>query len=501
MKKKILAVTAISCVCLLAGCGETPQDVIITQKEQTGMTDYVTKDESDETASLETELLEPQTYQDEVVSEDGKLKVSIDAAVDIPEAERFPVYKVTAKEFTQSFIDTVTETFFQDSPVYDADEYYVMTKAEIAAEIADLEEELASDNIDLEKAERTLGIIDITEEEYKKELQRMIDDWESEYKNAPKTPVKTVVKPEMFSDADGFGKRYVVEVDKEHYYNYVIKDFCGNIIEIKRSNAHSGFRELFWGEYEFLKNNDDGGNGNNIEISESKAETLAGIEMENAKAMADEKLKVLGLDHMELYDWDYGILLASEDGLEVDNQAFQVQDAGYWFFYTRKVNDISVTYTYDVGGGLESMEDERETWYYETVNFLVTDDGIEQVDISSLYDMDEEENSSVQLMKFDEIMEIFKNMMLITNGEYVSNYENMRTYNIDHIQLGYMRIYNPDTDSRSGTLIPVWDFFGGFEGEMITEDENGEYRNYVKHQSYMTINAIDGTVIDRSLGY
>jgi len=500
MKKKILAVTAISFVCLLTGCGEIPQDVIITQKEQTGMNGYEATEESENAASQETEHFEPQTYQDEVVSEDGKLKVSIDAAVDIPEADRFPVYKVTGMEFTQSFIDTVTETFFQDAPVYDAYEYYVMTKDKIAAEMADLEEELASDNIDLEKVARTFGMGDITEEEYKKELQYRIDDWEREFKDAPETPVKTVVKPEMFSDADHSYKSYVVEVDKDHYYDYVIRDFCGNTIEIERSSAHSGLKDICWHEYDSLKNSDDGGNGNNIEISESKVKTLAGIEMENAKAMADEKLEALGLEHMELYDWDYGILRVSEDGLEVDNPVYQVQDAGYWFYYTRKVNNMSVTYTFDAGGGLESMEDERETWYYEKVNILVTDDGIEQVYITSLYNIEEEEISSAKLMKFDEIMEIFKNRMLISNAE-ISIYENKRIYNIDHIKLGYMRVYDPDTDSRSGTLIPVWDFFGGVEGEGIVEEGSGEFRNYVKDQSYMTINAIDGTVIDRSLGY
>ena len=51
MKKKILAVTAISFVCLLTGCGEIPQDVIITQKEQTGMNDYEATEESENAAS------------------------------------------------------------------------------------------------------------------------------------------------------------------------------------------------------------------------------------------------------------------------------------------------------------------------------------------------------------------------------------------------------------------------------------------------------------------
>lgn len=65
--------------------------------------------------------------------------------------------------------------------------------------------------------------------------------------------------------------------------------------------------------------------------------------------------------------------------------------------------------------------------------------------------------------------------------------------------LGYSRIYDPATDCDTGLMVPVWDFIGGFDA--ITDDynvkNNGEYSN----QSFMTINAIDGTIIDRELGY
>jgi Family of unknown function (DUF6034) len=257
---------------------------------------------------------------------------------------------------------------------------------------------------------------------------------------------------------------------------------------------------VFWTEYQLLKNSVEGSEGSTIDMEEPEVETLAGIKIEDAKETADEKVKNLGLLDMTLYDWDYALLRTSEGELESDQEVFKVQDAGYWFYYTRKVSDIPITYTSDWGGSLESMEDERETWYYERLQILVTDDGIEQMELTSLYELGEEEASSVQLMKFDEIMDIFKNMMLISNAE-VSAYEEKRVFYIDHIKFGYMRIYNPDTDGRSGTIIPVWDFFGGFDYEMVVDGEIMTGKNYDKFQSYLTINAIDGTLIDRGLGY
>lgn len=89
-------------------------------------------------------------------------------------------------------------------------------------------------------------------------------------------------------------------------------------------------------------------------------------------------------------------------------------------------------------------------------------------------------------------------MMEVSNADIVE-YETNRTFHIKRITLGYSRIYDPTTDNDAGLLVPVWDFIGGFD---TTDDEyvsknNGEYSN----QSFMTINAIDGTVINRELGY
>jgi len=498
-KKGILTIIAICFICLLAGCQETPEEVIVKQKNQADVADYSKEDNGEITAALSEELLAPETYQDETASDDGSFRLVIDASVDIPEVNRVPVYHVTEKEYTQDFIDTVTETFFGDAPIYDNEEYYAVTKENIAAELAKWKEELAAGNFDLEAAAEMFGQEVITEEEYKGYLQDIIDQLEQDYKDAPETLSKTRVKPGL--DTEDWNYGYTVEMDQEHTYNYQIENFNGYSIRIERSYPQFSNMNVFWTEHQLLKNYEAGSlEGSTADMTESEIEALAGIQMEEAKAAADEKVKNLGLLDMTLYDWDYAVLRTSQEVEEAEEEVFKVQDAGYWFYYTRKVSDIPLTYTSDWGGGLESMEDERETWYYERLEILVTDDGIDQVNLTSLYDLGEEEASSVQLLKFAEIMEIFKNMMSISNAE-VSIYENKRVCYIDHITLGYMRVYEPNTGSKSGTLIPVWDFFGGFEDETLVEGETMFGKNYDKFQSHLTINAIDGTLIDRGLGY
>ena len=101
-------------------------------------------------------------------------------------------------------------------------------------------------------------------------------------------------------------------------------------------------------------------------------------------------------------------------------------------------------------------------------------------------------------MAFDSIVKIYEQMMEVTNAD-IGEFEKQRTYHVNKIKLGYSRIYDPNVDNRAGVLVPVWDFFGGFDAEIDGhyEQNNGEHSK----QSFMTINAIDGTVINRDLGY
>lgn len=89
-------------------------------------------------------------------------------------------------------------------------------------------------------------------------------------------------------------------------------------------------------------------------------------------------------------------------------------------------------------------------------------------------------------------------MMEVSNAN-VKEQQEKRTYHIRKIALGYSRIYNPNADNDTGLLVPVWDFFGGFDFE--AEGYSGKNSGEFSTQSQMTINAIDGTVIDREMGY
>ena len=64
---------------------------------------------------------------------------------------------------------------------------------------------------------------------------------------------------------------------------------------------------------------------------------------------------------------------------------------------------------------------------------------------------------------------------------------------MNDIRLGYARVLKQD-ETGVGLLVPAWDFFG-----TVTDADGAVFDD--PDQSLLTINAIDGTIIDRAAGY
>jgi hypothetical protein len=51
-------------------------------------------------------------------------------------------------------------------------------------------------------------------------------------------------------------------------------------------------------------------------------------------------------------------------------------------------------------------------------------------------------------------------------------------------------------------LLPVWDFLGYVEYDWdMTPGDRAVSQNFYRNMSILTINAIDGSILDRNLGY
>ena len=211
--------------------------------------------------------------------------------------------------------------------------------------------------------------------------------------------------------------------------------------------------------------------------------------------MVQEKVDKMGITDLQFSDWSYALC----NNLEEDNSLSNL-GSGYAIYYTRTINGIPITQTMADGGALEDMDSTMETWSYESLYFFVDKDGIESMSYSNPYTIGETKTENLNLLPFSEIMKTYEKMMVVTNADNME-YEKSRVYDIDRIVLGYARIYEPSTDPHTGLLVPVWDFFGSRKVE--GDYDGNSYSDITDYPSwsFLTINAVDGSTIDRDLGY
>ena len=102
------------------------------------------------------------------------------------------------------------------------------------------------------------------------------------------------------------------------------------------------------------------------------------------------------------------------------------------------------------------------------------------------------------LLPFEKIYEIAQMILPLAHMEHEKYYENAAVLIVDKIQLNYCRVQRRDKPGQF-VMTPVWDFFGS----RAVENEDGTMRLFDinPNNSLLTVNAIDGTVIDRNYGY
>ncbi len=502
MKKKYIPMVAAGlCIALFTGCQETPKDAIVRQKGADSVKSYESTEEGVQAGTSLRELLGvPEHYANNVSYEGGGLVIDTDADVVLPEAGAINTYAVTAKEVSQNMIDTVTNAFFDDAKFYSSYTYDQWTKQDYQDEINRLKKYKSEGNLDPyeygtdENGQPQFNIDDVIARD------------EEDMKTAPDEIAKEEVRPSFGLEYwDGKGEERTREVDEDSFYgvaetaqgNYdyqisygLAPDITFKISKDKKDLVADPREFADWIECSYLLGGEDNGQ---VRLMEDDVKGMLDISMEDAQKMAEEKVQKLGWG-LEVSDWGYAVLHHGEGGARKES----ILQAGYIFHFTRKIDGVPVTYTDEYGGGLEDMDSTLTPWSYERCDVIVGKDGIENVEIVNPYEVGAVQTEHVKLMDFESIAKIYEQMMEVSNAD-ITKYETNRTYHIKRIVLGYSRIYDPTADNDSGLLVPVWDFIGGFD---VKSDEgestnNGEYSN----QSFMTINAIDGTVIDRGLGY
>ncbi len=161
-------------------------------------------------------------------------------------------------------------------------------------------------------------------------------------------------------------------------------------------------------------------------------------------------------------------------------------------WYTRGDFGMPVT-----AEGTSPSRDYNRQHQNEQIIVIVIDEGIYGMNYQFPHDVTVLQDNCT-LLPFNQIMDVVRKVMPLSLGWLESSYSDVRVH-ITDIRLGYMLVMSKDNPDCY-EYIPVWDFFGTRE---CRKTKNG---NIVSEQSsslisHFTVNALDGTVIDRDYGY
>ncbi len=211
-----------------------------------------------------------------------------------------------------------------------------------------------------------------------------------------------------------------------------------------------------------------------------------------ARQAAEAVIQALGIKYLDLAraektvggdprDKSYG-------GLNPRRQAWLLR-------YTRTVQGIRTTYS-DFECMKVETDDQADPIMYESMTFAVDDSGVVGFQWSSPYEITGTVTEGAKILSFKDCASVFETMVFPVNEWMAEN--GSATIQVKQVKLGLSRVTERDVRGE-GLLIPVWDF----TGDVVMTYDNGGKSQQMKLEDWnlLTVNAVNGDVIDRNLGY
>ncbi len=465
MRKFLALIAALLCVVLTVACQPTPTEVFVIEKDTERM---VEKASSDESGTLSSALGIPDgNYVYEATDVSGKVHVSVNAEIITPDADYLPVARVAGRSFTDQDVENIYNAVCQGA--LQVDEDAPMPKFFYQHTLDGLLELRDSGNLDK---------YDSVEEQ-----DAAIQEVMAQVASAPEQATPIALNFSINSSGiEGIARILSV------LNNEVVSDlFVTNSTQSGRGVESDYIRDVFCrGEF-----SSQSAYGNSVTVVYGQTRNIAlavpKISQQEAQAVADQAVSTLGLSDFSLVGKRIAPLVEGnpKDGCK----------SVYEFMYTRSVNGVSVTYTNDISSWPPEYPDTvSEGWMYEKLRIFVDDGGIYAYQWNGPCTVTEIVNEKATLLPFSQIKTIFENMILTKYGASGTEEAKSASINITGIRLGLARVTEQNNNAY-GLLVPTWDFFG------VYDTGNGYPIGYDGFESLLTINAVDGSIIDRTTGY
>ena len=445
---------------VLAGCQKTPNDPIVIGKDYEQMMALARSGRQTD-ASVKEQVGAAETYalESPLTNAVGNLKVYVDAAVMVPETSQMTTARVSRHSFTEEECERYVQVLFDGQKTYSGQ--LLVAKPALLQRIEKTKREL-QEAIE-QKDEKMQELLTATLQKYEKELASY-----GEGDGLIETPVRFAV------NADNYDEEKI----------YLVSDGSDGLYRSLKVTNHDAFRTY---ELRYNVSKDAYPQVPEIYSLEAESELHFGTEMiGDPKDLPDlVKSKTEAVSEAEQMLSDLGLpdFCAKNTEIVFGEINGRAQKA-YRISFVRTVGGVSFNYNMtDLDSG-EAFDDGKggkvPAWGTEKLTFIVSEEGVVQFEMQNPLEVNEIVTEYTQMKDFESIMDIFKRMILIVHANVPEG--QVRTIEIERIELGLMRILEPDS-LDAGVIVPVWDFYGG----------SGE--------TYLTINAIDGSIIDRRVGY
>ena len=479
--KRILSLLILACLALglLVGCQATPDTPVVVQKDQEQM--LQTAQQGRDNSALLAALEVPDRFTGEWTGVNGYVIVHADAEIVLPNADKIPTGSVGRRDFTQEDADNLMRVLLKGNTLY---EELGMTKQQALERLEQLQA--------MQRGEIPVNL-DGGYEALPGAIERCAEYARTAPEGDERVPAETsfVSRSENLEEIKGW-----TELDGKVMHFFVQN--CAGFLD------HAAVFIDGYGDVNF---------SSAVAISliqdELPEPLTVDFPLEDAIRQGDALMEELGFERV-VCDDAYPVLFTrsmptavaegeADEAPSEESWKNHILATGYELQYVRCLNGFPISWTPIRGGAVPEDESYSGTWHYEVITLDYTKDGLVYFYWESPHTEPVLQVEDTQLMPFDQIADIFAKMIMVKNSDVqVANerngFDTVRNYDITKVKLGLMRIKAKGSFDE-GLLVPVWDFWGHSVWEW--QGETSDFGEEI----LLTINAIDGSMIDRELGY
>jgi len=470
-------------------------------------------------------------------SDNGVIRVEVEAPVNIRESESYPMVKVSRKPIDNDFLKLAKDMLLGDVQLYDGirvmdpcyEEIVKAGKAETELQGLDLSGQVYYEDIKDYPIETGLFNVNASAEKYSDEphygdyYMGLMPDGDMFYGVTDGSDGNyasiTVVNSERYGSSLKYykNKDYFVSngtvlpamnlcvwpVEKGKNYPF---DESVNPTPFMYPPSGDG-EDIYDEDGNYVETVFSGGvdpNFTGFVVEESKNETN-NISKDDAISQAEDILAKLGYsDQYSVVYAEDSYVINDEDSREKgENEKYSINmtSGRVWdIVYERSVNGNAVEdYGEKFSEQYRLTGSGKQVWFGEYIEVFVNDNGVVGLFIGDPLNVDEVVVENSGLMDFEDIKKIYEETQLETLNQ-TPFFDSILdeepgplddVIKINDIRLTYAKASDPD-DFNTGYLIPVWDFSGA------CYDSEGGIRC---EGSFLQINAIDGSIYNSEVGY